>query len=444
MIWVARAAVALLAVLALLIVALHGASRVDGVQRWLGRQVAERLGAGVAVGRVAVSTWPPLGVRALDATIEDPRSGRAVLSIAELTLALDIAGLPARPRVAVDAVAIDDAVLVVDLREDGGAGALDAIAELFAGRQGRPRDDAPRRRRAVDLPVAATDVTVVIQPADAAEPPVELVFPRLDVAVSRAAGDATLAIAVDADVAGGSLAVSIRSTDRQESRDVEIDLRAGELALREIFAAPPADFQRASIEMSLQRPAGATATTGTGQVRLRDGVISSASLGAALWRAVFELLPGGGGGAADLVRSQPTRLEHLTTRFALRQRRVELRDLELRADDYQITGDGSVGFDARLALDLRVFLTPAGLTKMLLVADLPAAPLPVAKLPPIPIEVSGTIDDPVVTAQGTTLPLALLGGTAEVAEELTGGILDRAREVLDGGTKRALELFDGD
>jgi hypothetical protein len=141
------------------------------------------------------------------------------------------------------------------------------------------------------------------------------------------------------------------------------------------------------------------------------------------------------------VRSKPTILEHLTTRFAVRQRRVELRDLELNADDYAVTGDGVVGFDAGLDLDLRVSLTPRGLTKMLVVAELPLSDVPV-KLPPIPLAVTGTLQDPVVQAKITALPSDWLGYGVRAAEKLPKGVLGAARSLLKEGGKRGRELLD--
>jgi hypothetical protein len=63
--------IAMAAVLALL-VAIAVATRLPGVQRWLGAHVAAEVGSGVIVGRVGVALWPALGVKLVDSRVEDP------------------------------------------------------------------------------------------------------------------------------------------------------------------------------------------------------------------------------------------------------------------------------------------------------------------------------------------------------------------------------------
>jgi len=435
--------IAMAAVLALL-VAIAVATRLPGVQTWLGQQVAAEVGPGVIVGRVGVAVWPALGVKLVDSRVEDPE-GRTVLTIGTLHLDLELATLVRQRKIAVSAVDLADVVAHVDLRKGAAGAALDVLSGLFA----RPRADnsgaASRpgavERAEVSTPIEATDVTILIRPAGEKTAPLKLIFPKLDVQVRRPPGDATLSITTRAALASGSLDLSVESTARPEGRALQVKARAVDLAVDEIFAEPPGDFRRLTLDAELRRPAGARDLSGEGQLRLSEGVVSSASLGALLWKALFSLLPGNGDGASELVRSKPTTLDQLTTRFAVRQRRVELSEFDLKADDYTVAGDGTVGFDAGLDLDLRVYLTPSGLTKMLVVAELPLADVPV-KLPPIPLAVTGTLQDPVVQAKISALPSDWIGYGARAAEKLPKGVLGAARSLLKDGGKRSRELLD--
>lgn len=436
-----RIGVAALVAIAVAVLAIHAATRMDGVQRWLGREVATALGPGVAVGVVDVSLMPPPGIRLREARIESPKDQRTIIEIDQLGIDIEIGHLLRERKIRVTAVSVDDAVVHVDLRSGRVGESLDVITALFAdgtAAKSPPKEESPPR--SLELPVEATDVTVLVQPADEKAQPVRLVFPRLHAITRRPAGEKTLTVDVDSELAQGSFSVAITSTKRDAGRAIEAEVHAADLLLREIFVDPPGDFQRATLDASLRRPAGSTDLMGDGTLRLAGGVVSSASLGAALWKAVFGLLPGAGSHAAELVRSKPTVLESLTTRFALRERRVDLSGLELDADDYFVTGDGSIGFDSKLSMDLQVRLTPAGLTKMLLVADLPLSRLPVKKLPPIPLRVSGTMRKPIVRASIDSLPSGILDYGAGTAEEVTKDIVDAARGLF----KKGADLFDGD
>lgn len=429
-----RIAGAALVAIAVAVLAIHAATRMDAVQRWLGREVAAVLGPGVAVGVVDVSLMPPPGVRLREARIENLGDRRSIVEIGELGIDIEIGHLLRERELRVTAVSVDEAVVHVDLRSGRLGESLEVITSLFAGdAAASPRPAETSAPRALDLPVDATDVTVLVQPADERAQPVRLVFPRLHAATRRPAGEQTLTIDVDAELANGSLSVAITSTRQAAGRALGVEVDAADLSLREIFAEPPGDFQRASLAGSLRRAAGAAHLTGDGSLRLTGGVVSSASLGAALWKAVFGLLPGGGAGAAELVRSKPTVLESLSTRFALRERHVDLHDLELDADDYFVTGDGSVGFDSKLSMELQVQLTPSGLTKMLVAARLPLSALPVKKLPPIPLRVSGTMRKPIVRAGIDSLPAGVLNYGADAAEKFTKGVADAARGLLEKG-----------
>jgi uncharacterized protein involved in outer membrane biogenesis len=144
---------------------------------------------------------------------------------------------------------------------------------------------------------------------------------------------------------------------------------------------------------------------GTGHIELRGGTIPASSIIGAIWEALIPLVPvGRRGGEAVRDPAAATHVDRLTESFALSGGRMHTDDLSLVTDDYMLSGTGIIDLDGRLDLDTEIAMTPAGVTKLFIMAALPMPGDP-GRLPPIPTAITGTLSDPDVRPQVFDLPL---------------------------------------
>jgi uncharacterized protein involved in outer membrane biogenesis len=175
---------------------------------------------------------------------------------------------------------------------------------------------------------------------------------------------------------------------------------------------------------------------GTGRVEMRGGTIPSSSIIGAMWQAI---VPRVAVRATPIRFGAPTRVDHLTESFVLRDGRMTTNDLSLVTDDYTVTGTGSIGLDGRLDLDTNVALTPEGVTKLLLMASLPV-PDEVPDLPAVPTDITGTVGSPTILPAVSAIPSAAIRGLFRGvvgAGELVTDKADKGLRGLVGGLERA-------
>lgn len=152
---------------------------------------------------------------------------------------------------------------------------------------------------------------------------------------------------------------------------------------------------------------------GSGRIEMHGGTIPSSSIIAAMWHAMVPLLSPRD---APTRLGAPTRVDRMTESFTLRNGRMDTDDLRLVTDDYTVTGSGTVTLDGGLDLDTSVAMTPSGVAKLLVMAELPV-PDEVPNLPAIPTRIRGTVGSPIIVPAVTRIPFAALQG---VFHGLTG------------------------
>ncbi|MGH7785357.1 MAG: AsmA-like C-terminal region-containing protein, partial [Candidatus Binatia bacterium] len=174
--------------------------------------------------------------------------------------------------------------------------------------------------------------------------------------------------------------------------------------------------------------------SGSGQLEMRGGTIPSSSIIAALWQALVPLVDVH---AKPHDFGAPTRIERVSESFTLHGGRMDTTDLSVITDDYHVTGRGSVSLDGALALDTEVAMTPNGITKLLIMADLPV-PAGGTSLPPIPTRITGTLADPTIIPEASQLPVAAVRvlfqgarGAGEVLKDAAGSGVKALREGFD-------------
>jgi hypothetical protein len=147
---------------------------------------------------------------------------------------------------------------------------------------------------------------------------------------------------------------------------------------------------------------------GEGRVLLSGGVLPAQDLLTAVARSLLRFIPGSSG----LLRGSPrfSRLEQVTSTFRIEGGRVHTDDLGMRSDDFGASGRGSVGHELDLDLSIDVALTTGGMEKVFALARTSSHLSEAARLPAVPVRVTGPIGSPSFRADASGVPLATLRG----------------------------------
>ncbi len=174
------------------------------------------------------------------------------------------------------------------------------------------------------------------------------------------------------------------------------------------------------------------ALTGRGRLSLRGGSIPSGELLTSILEAMAPSR------RAGKQRQRANRLIELTQTFTVASALVRTEDLRLQTHDYQLTGKGTVGFDQRVDLATEVTLTARGIQAMLSLGSIPLPTGALPPLPPVPMQISGTIDDPIMHTTASGLPQAAVKWLADAilgAPARIGGAVLSPLGTLFGGVR---------
>jgi hypothetical protein len=183
---------------------------------------------------------------------------------------------------------------------------------------------------------------------------------------------------------------------------------------------------------------------GDGRFLLHGGVLPSQDLLTAVARSLLRLVPG----SSRLLRENPrlARLEQATSTFWFEAGRVHTDDLRVRTDDFLATGRGSVGHELDLDFRLDVALTTRGVHEAFALPEVREDFHEAARLPAVPVSVSGQAGSPSFRANASGFPLAALRsvlGLPGRAGAVTRGVAGTARDAagavgggLVGGARR--------
>lgn len=182
--------------------------------------------------------------------------------------------------------------------------------------------------------------------------------------------------------------------------DLAIDAHSAPDA--ELFAVTPGDkvFGRfESFEGGLRvrgrwtgRDTWLATLEGDGTLRLRGGRLERSAILPAIWNALAGRVPLLKLPRLPRLLDRGPRVEELTSSFRLAESALHTSDLVLRTEDFRLTGHGTLGLDASLALDGRVALTQRGVERMFAMTTLPI-PKTRLSLPALPVRIGGTLDD---------------------------------------------------
>jgi hypothetical protein len=162
---------------------------------------------------------------------------------------------------------------------------------------------------------------------------------------------------------------------------------------------------------------------------LHGGVLPSQDLLTSVARSLVRLVPG----ASHLLREQPrlARLEQATSTFRFEAGRVHTEDLRVRTDDFLASGRGSVGHALDLDFRLDVALTTRGVHEAFALPDVREEFHEAARLPAVPVQVTGSTGSPRFRANASSVPLATLRGLLGLpgrAGAVTRGVAGTARD----------------
>jgi hypothetical protein len=178
----------------------------------------------------------------------------------------------------------------------------------------------------------------------------------------------------------------------------------------------------------------------TGSVFLSGGTMQSATV----LRPIVEGLVGSGR-IMDAMSRPMTHVQELSETFTLRDDRFDTSDFALITDDYSVTGAGSVGIDGSVDLKTRIQLTSLGVQKMFMLGslDLPTSALP--NLPPIPAQVTGSLENLIVRPNVSALPRSTVEWLVDAllqSPRTIGGAVVHTIGRLWGGARRLVGAGD--
>ena len=245
------------------------------------------------------------------------------------------------------------------------------------------------------------------------------------------------------DSCGGNLRGSLRRTAGQgasRSPRIELDVDAARLSIAELAAAltgtdggAPATgvltFELAAAGAGDDWPSLRTALDGRGRFDIADGAL----LGVNVPEAALERITGVPGLAAllpprlrtdfpGLFGQKDTRFDSLAASFRIADGRLRTQDLAVKAPDFAIDADGTIGLD--LGVDLAATLTTSPALSSRLVAEVDAVKLLTNRegIVTIPFRLAGTLPgvkpQPDLPALAARLQRGLVGA---LGEKLFGG-----------------------
>lgn len=175
---------------------------------------------------------------------------------------------------------------------------------------------------------------------------------------------------------------------------------------------------------------------GEGSFAVVGGTFPSFALFSAVWSALFERIPGVKALDLDPGAASPTRLEEITYPFSLANSRLTTEELRVETDDHRGGGRGSLGLDGSLEFEVVVEFTAQGRRKVFSMTRLPGS-REVIPIPPIPIEISGSLADPEFEADASVVSGRTLLGLAGQLRGASGAL----GNALAGAAKGSLELL---
>lgn len=208
----------------------------------------------------------------------------------------------------------------------------------------------------------------------------------------------------------------------------------GRLADRAVEGADPTLIEgEIALRGSLtDRPNRLEPIRGDGRFLLHGGVLPSQDLLTSVARSLVRLVPG----SSRLLRERPrlARLEQATSTFRFEAGRVHTEDLRVHTDDFLATGRGSVGHELDLDFHLDVALTTRGVHKAFALPQAREEYHEAARLPGVPVRVSGDAGGPRFSADASGIPLATLRGVLGLpgrAGAVARGVAGSARDAAD-------------
>lgn len=173
---------------------------------------------------------------------------------------------------------------------------------------------------------------------------------------------------------------------------------------------------------------------GSGEIVVRDGRLPGFNIFEVVIKALLgvfaKIVPVGRLGSL----SEENAFEIFRQRFTIDRGRVWSEDIHLMTIDYELRGRGSVGLDQTLDYDTKVQLTTHGTQKMIAVASLPILDTSKTKVAPIPVRITGTLENPSIVPNASVISLGALRG---LFRGLKGGVdallKERLKGILGGG-----------
>ena len=211
--------------------------------------------------------------------------------------------------------------------------------------------------------------------------------------------------------------------------------------LQGMFGDAPGDIDFARLDLESEFGGVATAEWlqqlhASGAASMRDGTARSSVLGA-IWQALM-----GSGRVTEAMNrlDRRTQIALIEATFDLRHEQFTTSSLSLSSDDYHATAVGTVGVDGALDLQARITLTSQGFQRMLILGSMPLPTSALPRFPPIPTDIGGTLDHPVILPNMAALPASTVRWLAQsvlhTPRTLGGMVVDRLRNLWHG-TKRA-------
>ena len=162
---------------------------------------------------------------------------------------------------------------------------------------------------------------------------------------------------------------------------------------------------------------------GEGRLELHDGFMPSQKLLRAIGLAIVGRVPGVSRLASDGSQSvSRTPLEHARIPFRIANGKFHSDDLDLATGDYHVRGQASLSPALQAHLGGEVVLTAQGVSKALTFGALPDNLRSALRLPAIPFEASGPLDDLRFRADVGRIPMATLRGLLGLPSRATDAV----------------------
>ena len=143
---------------------------------------------------------------------------------------------------------------------------------------------------------------------------------------------------------------------------------------------------------------------GSGSLRLAGGTIPKASIVGSVGSALLGFVPSILKPKKKLVSVSPTEIDHLTASFVLADSSFEVSALEFVTSDYTLNGGGKVSVAGALNLSTQIHFTSEGMQTLLFATAIPLPTGELDLLPGFPVQVRGSLEDPVFYPEIQKLP----------------------------------------